>query len=403
MLRRPFLLSILLAAALEIAGCKNSGRGNSTNLPKEDNGVPHVSRGPQLAQVGLTSILIAWLSSQASAGAVEYGLDTSYGTRLDSASAGTEHSVRLEGLLAGTQYHYRVLLDGSPASEGHVFRTQPADPDASFRIVVFGDTGSGSARQASVASRVLAAVPALVLISGDVVYDDGAPRELDPHYFVPFAGLIDRIPFYPALGNHDVRTRKGAPLLGALYLPVNDADGTERFFSFDYANAHLAALDSNDDLVPGSVQWRWLDSDLTRSRARWKIVYFHHPPYSSSRHGSSLGLRRSLTPIFDQHHVDLVFSGHDHNYERTFPMLGEQVVGAGEEPNYSDPPGTIFVVTGGGGRSLYRSGRSDFTAFSASAYHIVQIDIEGSSLLLRAIHVDGTLLDEVRITKTETP
>lgn len=401
--RSRSLLSALLVAALELASCKSSGGNSSKPAPQGQDTPLRVSRGPQLAQVAPASIVIAWLSSRVALGTVEYGFDGSFGSKRDSPSVGTEHVVRLEGLVAGARYVYRILLDGTPASEGHAFETAPADPAAPFRFVVFGDTGSGSANQAAVALRTLTAAPDLVLISGDVVYDSGASSELDPHYFVPFAGLIDHIPFYPALGNHDVISAKGSSLLGAVYLPVNDTDGTEQFFSFDYANAHFAAVNSSASLTPGSLQWSWLDSDLGRSQARWKIVYFHHPPYSSSSHGSSFGIRQSLTPLFDKHHVDLVFSGHDHDYERTFPMLREQVAGVDEEPSYSDPPGTIFVVTGGGGRSLYPNGKSYFTAFSASAYHITQVDIEASSLHLEAVRADGVVIDQMRITKTVAP
>lgn len=334
---------------------------------------------------------------------MEYGVADASDDRVEEPGAGTEHVVVLSNLLAGTRYKYRLLLDGGVVGQDRTFSTAPADPSAPFRFAVLADCGSGSRHQARVGSRILASDPAFVLIAGDVVYDSGAPEEIDPHYFEPYEDLVERIPFYPALGNHDVRTQGGRPLLDALYLPSNNSEGTERYYSFDYGAAHFVALDSNASVTPGSLQRQWLEADLTQSSATWKFVYFHASPYSSSAHGSSLALREALCPIFDAHHVDMVFTAHDHDYERTYPMMSEQVVQAGEEPDYTDPQGTVYVVTGGGGRSLYASGKSFFTAFSESSYHFVRVDVDGLELRLEAIREDGSPLDHMSIRKSPPP
>ena len=84
-------------------------------------------------------------------------------------------------------------------------------------------------------------------------------------------------------------------------------------------------------------------------------------------------------------------------------MMSEQVVQAGEEPDYTDPQGTVYVVTGGGGRSLYASGKSFFTAFSESSYHFVRVDVDGLELRLEAIREDGSPLDHMSIRKSPPP
>ena len=274
------------------------------------------------------------------------------------------------------------------------------DPLRPLRFVAFGDSGVGNDRQRNLARQIDAADPDLVVITGDVIYSDGAPSEIDPHYFEPYADLIDHVPFYPALGNHDVRTENGAPLLEALYLPTNDRDGTERYYSFVRASVHFVALDSNAPLEPGSPQYDWLATDLEAASAPWIVVYFHHPPYSSSRHGSHLTLRDTLGPLFDRFRVDLVLNGHDHDYERTFPMRGAAPVDAHLDPDYIDPGGTIYVVTGGGGNRLYPSGVSTFTAYSESSHHFVEVEILGLSLALRAVRNDGRVIDRMSILKT---
>ncbi|MCZ6795249.1 MAG: metallophosphoesterase, partial [Planctomycetota bacterium] len=260
---------------------------------------------------------------------------------------------------------------------------------------------TGSAAQRDVAAQVLLSMPDLVLITGDVVYDSGAPHELDPHYFVPYQRLIDRIPFYVALGNHDIATDGGRPLLDALHLPVNDRDGSERFYSFDRGHCHFVALETTGETAPGSVQGDWLEANLAATSATWIFVFFHHPPFSSSRHGSELRVRFDLSPVFDRHGVDLVFSGHDHDYERTFPLRGEQVFDVARDPDHVDPGGPIYVVTGGGGNEVYENGSSEFTAHSASVHHLVQIDVDGLVLTLRAFSSVGQIFDRMTLTKSQ--
>jgi hypothetical protein len=389
---------VLLAIAAGAASCKKYCGSGGPNFPP---GSGPVVRGPQVALVTPNSVLIAWLTRAPATGEVDYGTGPELGQTASGTPGSTEHAIALEGLAPATLYHYRVVVDGAVASDGHTFRTEPADPAAPFHFVAFADSGSGSKNQRDIAALVLADDPALVLVAGDVVYNCGATSEIDPHYFVPYAGLMDHIPFYLVLGNHDVKTHNGRALLSAVYLPVNDQDGTERFFSFDYVNVHFAGIDSNTSTAPGSDQAVWLDRDLAASTATWKVVYFHHPLFSSSSHGSSLGRRQNLEPIFDNRHVDLVVTGHDHDYERTFPLNAAQVVDAAEEPNYVDPQGTVYIVTGGGGKGLYGSGKSYFTAFSESVHHFTRVEVNGPSLTLTAIREDGSLMDRMTITKTQ--
>lgn len=335
-------------------------------------------RGPQVALVAEDSALVAFRTRAASTGAIEYGETTAYGTRLDS-PLGHEHAFPLTGLAPGTTVHYRILVNGIVEGADHAFRT--ASPDPPLRFVVFGDCGGGGAAQRDVALRIAESDPDLALLTGDLIYESGREIELDPHYFRPYRELVDRIPFYAALGNHDVIAEGGRPLLDAVHLP-----GDERTYSFDRGPAHFVALDSNGDL---DAQALWLETDLAASAATWTFVFFHHPPYSTSIYGSDLAVRAALVPVFDRHAVDVVFAGHAHVYERTHPLQADAVAAGG----------TVYVVTGGGGKSLYPVGTSWFTAFSASAYHHVRVDLQGASLDLAAVGLDGSVLDRVTLTK----
>ena len=124
------------------------------------------------------------------------------------------------------------------------------------------------------------------------------------------------------------------------------------------------------------------------------------PALPAKQHGSDLDVRANLCPLLDRYGVDLVFSGHDHNYERTLPMLGGLVVDAGQDPDFIDPAGPIYVVTAGGGKDLYPNVRSDYTAYSESSFHFALIDVDGSDLTLTAVGAGGGILDRITITKS---
>lgn len=391
---RPVGLAIVLLLA---SGCADGGGEELGSRPRL--GPEEIVRGPQLALATETSMVVAWSSDAMVVGSVEYGETAGYGQEVALAAPALDHVVTLTGLTPGTLYHYGLKHDDLAIGGDHQFDTIPADPLAPLRFVVLGDAGSGLAPQYDVADQIGLSMPDLVLITGDVVYESGAPSELDPRYFTPYQFLIDRIPFVATLGNHDVRTDNGRPLLDALYLPTNSQDFSERFYSFDRGDSHFIALNTNDPLRPGSPQYDWLEADLAGTSATWIFLFFHHPPYSSSRHGGQPSIRSDLVPLFDQYAVDLVFSGHDHDYERTFPLAGGVVVDS-DPANYLDPPGTLYIVTGGGGRALYKSRLGAFTAFSESAYHMVQVDVNDLRLTLTAIDESGAELDRMVLTKS---
>ena len=122
----------------------------------------------------------------------------------------------------------------------------------------------------------------------------------------------------------------------------------------------------------------WLDEDLSTTDRPWKIVYMHRPPYSSGEHGSDAGLRAKLAPILEKHGVQLVLSGHDHDYERMVPQNGVQ-----------------YIVTGGGGRGTRTVGSSSFTAFSEAVIHFVIVEVKLEELIVHAIDATGVEFDSV--------
>ena len=342
-------------------------------------------RDPYVQNVSTTSAVIAWASDEPNAGFVEYGETPQLGRREFDARIGKRHAVTLSALSPGSTYHYRVREDGGTSVTAS-FRTAPTGDDSRFTFAVIGDSGHGGKNQLAIAGLLERLEPDLILHTGDVIYPSGEDRHYDPRFFMPYREIIKGVPVFPVLGNHDVEKENGTAYLKNFYLPSNDPQNTGRYYSFDWGNAHFVALDSElyyeDAGGNHEEQKAWLERDLSATHRPWTFVFFHRPVYSSSEHGSDEKVRKDLEPILRRHGVDLVFSGHDHNYERTVPIHG-----------------VIYIVTGGGGRNLYEAGRSEWTAFSKSTHHAVLTHINGEHLSLKAVEPDGTIVDRLAFSR----
>ncbi len=340
-----------------------------------------LARGPYLQSITATSAIVIWRTDRPGSSRVDYGRGD-YTHSIDLRDPTTEHVITLTGLITGTEVMYRVSTDGVELASGS-FRTAP-DPDRSFSFAVIGDSGTGSRDQYAVADRMAALDPQFVLHTGDVVYPDGQADGYDPFFFKPYQTLAGRAAIFPTLGNHDYRSQRGQPYLDAFYLPHNNPANTERYYSFDWGDAHFTALDFNTG--PDVEQLTWLKNDLASTDQLWKFVFYHQAIYSSGPHGDESWVeakRQLLAPIFEQNHVDVVFNGHDHDYERTQSING-----------------VLYIVSGGGGGPLYQVNPQSFSAYAESTYHTVFATLEGCTLTLRAVKPDGTAFDSTTLTKT---
>jgi 3',5'-cyclic AMP phosphodiesterase CpdA len=192
-----------------------------------------------------------------------------------------------------------------------------------IRFAVIGDWGTGDRDSTGVANQMFASHQRtpfdLVISAGDNIYPNGSGRYFDRNFERPFASLIkDRVKFHAVLGNHDVEAGRQDQcryslfnMGGRNYYNIESGDRLAEFFM----------LDSTDF---DEAQQGWLEGALRASTAKWKIAVFHHPIYSSGKHGSSTGLRTRLEPLFVRYGVNMAISGHDHIYERIKPQRGIQ-------------------------------------------------------------------------------
>ncbi len=362
-----FLAALVLAAAL---GLKTSHTATPVRLV----------RGPYLQAASETGVRILWSTDRRAGTRVDFGT-AGYDTQVAAPAPVTRHEIALAGLQPGTRYRYRVVSAGQPLHES-TFTTNKAAGEP-FRFAVFGDSGSGNTRQWTLAARVASAAPDFVLHTGDVVYPRGEQKHYDARFFRPYAWLLAHVPIWPVLGNHDVMVAGGRAFLDNFVLPRNGPAGVgpERNYSFDYADAHVAAVDT--DLDEATLRDRvapWLRRDMAASGKRWRFVFFHHPPYSSGPHGENRRVQRALVPALTAAGVDVVFNGHDHAYERIQPQNG-----------------VVYVVTGAGGNGLYpRKQTHAYTArFYNRAYSYTLVDVSGPRLRLRQITAGGQTVDEI--------
>jgi hypothetical protein len=217
--------------------------------------------------------------------------------------------------------------------------------------------------------------------------------------------LLSNTPAYPCLGNHDWHVDPDVNFRKEWALPNN-----EHYYSFDYGSAHFIALDTADGfLYDQANQLAWLRADLTASRGRyaWTFVYYHHPLLTCTYKSNIPDLAALIFPILAEFKVDMVFNGHAHTYERSYPLVNGVPQNQTQNPNYVDPTGTVFVVSGCGGK--FNTGNPTTFCGPTAAFvdqHILftQIFVNDQTLyILTFDSTNGQVMDYASIRKTQLP
>jgi predicted phosphodiesterase len=352
--------------------------------------VPNLSRGPYLQLLTQTSVTVVWRTDgPADCGLEVWPAGTSTRTRIDGATAATECVVAVDRMVPGREYLYVPLADGDAIASPSVFRTD--DQSLPYTFLVLGDSGSGDPEQYAIGALMAAEPAELIVHTGDMVYPYALPEEWDSKYFIPYGSLLRRLVLWPCIGNHDVGADDGESWREVFHTPANNRSGLERYYSFRYGNARFVVLDTYDDLDRGSAQYDFLVREIGASTAAWKFVIFHDTIYSSGVHGSDESIRADLVPVFDEFGVDVVFMGHDHHYERTWPLRNDVIVPEGQ--------GIVYVTSGGGGATVRETGVSDFTAYAEPTHHYVRVSVDGGLLNLDMVRADGSAGDSLSLQK----
>ena len=347
-------------------------------------------RAPYIQNPTQTSVEIAWRTTQEGIGRVKYGLKK--GLLQDEVSeteAQKKHHVLLPGLEISARYFYEVYTDDTRTANEENFRTARRHDETLFSFLVLGDSGVDTPTQWEVGRQMKRSMNEsevdFIVHVGDV--HQGAGDYYDNIFFKPYGELIKNVNVFTSLGNHDVITDNGGVYLDDFYLPHNNPDSTERYYSFRWANAYFIALDTNGDFSPGSPQHAFLLSaleDSLRLDATWTFVYAHHPPYTEfwTDYYGDKRVQDHLVPIYEEYDVDLVMNGHTHSYER------------GEKEHVH------YLVSGGGGGNL-----DDFfidydhITFSDMVHHFTRIDLDDEVMDVSAIDQHGREVDRFLVNK----
>ena len=241
----------------------------------------------------------------------------------------------------------------------------------SVRFVVIGDGGTGDSAQAAVANQIAAFRTKFPftfgILLGDNLYGSERPQDYAKKFERPYKALIDaNVEFHAALGNHDDPNQRYYKMFNL---------GGERYRTFKKGNVRFFVLDSNY-LDPG--QLTWLEQQLQASGSDWKIPYFHHPMYTSATRGPTLEVRAALEPLFQKYGVDVVFTGHEHVYERLHPQKGIH----------------YFVA---GGSAKLRAGDLKKSPLTAAGFDrdrsFMLVEVAGDDLYFQAISRSGQTVD----------
>jgi hypothetical protein len=317
----------------------------------------------------------------------------------------TIHQLTVNNLEAGTVYFYKIF-SMNERREGvesgpHPFKTAIGEGEP-FSFTVTSETGGYSGFDQSnglinenIFKEMQRFRPDISLFVGDIVNDGTRYEDWEQYFFGPGKQFLTTTPAYVCPGNHE-----------------NNADWYKEWFafpipntyySFDYGDVHFISLDATDfvkkshypnsagEMSPGNAQFDFLIQDLQSTSAKWKIVFFHYPPYISG--GYQVEAMRQLCPILEQYGVDVVFNSHTIVYERSHPLTAGKI-------DFNN--GIVYIVAGGAGAmpEWLLPKREWHTSQSLAVPHFVQAVVTSDNLEFRVIDHEGHLFDVFKIRKS---
>ncbi len=243
-----------------------------------------------------------------------------------------------------------------------------------LRFVSVADTGTGATGQYAVAAamtRYRQLNPYdLVILAGDNIYNNGEIEKIGAVFERPYQALLQQgVKFQAVLGNHDIRTGNGD-----LQVSYSGFNMPGRYYTFRRGDVQFFALDTNHN-ADWNTQLPWLEQELSRSDAPWKVVVGHHQIYSSGHYGLNQAFIKTLTPLFQKYGVQLYINGHDHHYERSQSING-----------------TTYLICGAGAGTR-PVGHSEWTAHSAERLSFAAYEVYSDRMIVNGIDTKNQVFD----------
>jgi 3',5'-cyclic AMP phosphodiesterase CpdA len=376
------------------------------------------------------------------------------------------YSAAVTGYADGLAVHYALKSGAATLAQGDF--NAPKNERQPYTFAIIGDFGEGNEPEAKVSYQTSLKKPDFVVLTGDMVYGSGRASEYRTNFFPQFLSEVASPKSGSALfgnaltvgipGNHDILNRNvektpdlqayfyywreplngplkqiGEPSSPVLTGPPARIDAIVQAsgpnypvmsnFSFDYGNSHWTCLDANPYVNWSDPKLReWLRQDLASAADKtWRFVAFHQPPFHSSTSHAGEKQMRAVADIFEEGNVDVVFAGHVHNYQRTYPIQVGPKKGAAKEDllkndwpidttfdgkTNTHPKGIIYIVSGAGGASLYepqfeqdKSKWLPFQQVYSGDFSSSYVSIRGRSFTLVQTNKDGQEVDRFTIEK----
>ena len=302
------------------------------------------------------------------------------------------HHVVLSNLGPNTTYFYKVGGTTSGWSTEHNFTTAPERNSSSLHFIAYGDNRSNRDLRRLVNRLLIQNMSTyhtepvgFVMHMGDLV-SSGDEHELFNYFFDDSEMLFQTIPILPIQGNHEIGDFGVSHYREQFVLPENGND--EWYWAIQNGMAFILGLDSESHgIIPyDSQSVPWIESMLkfanNQSTALWKFAFFHQPPFVSSSHMPRTDIRESWSPIFDNNGVDIVFNGHCHLYERSFPVSSNGSLPTDELYDYQNPINPIYIVTGAAGKGgpidRLPERENDYMVKSNFTWHYVDVFISNN-------------------------
>ncbi len=395
-----------------------------------------LTRYPYIQSTTTNSTIVAFKTGNSTIGTVNYGTDTNnLNLTVTESTAANLHGLLLENLTPDTKYYYEIMVDGNILASEY-FYTASEDDDPSFSFIHYGDCGYNNAMQNQIGDLMEADNAEFAVVCGDIdqggvphVSNGDGGDNYDEIYFDVYndgtdSKMLSRECHYTAIGNHDVYHDNGATYDNEFFLPHNNPENSERYYSFEWGNAKFIALDVITPFDPttfpinqadvedrwwtdfrqGSPQYNFLESELQCNDKQWVFVYFHEGPWTNYwgadynipnwsggdyyQYGGNVMVRNHLVPLFEQYDVDFVLVGHSHLYEK------------------AEKNGVYYITSGSAGdgdvsgNTEYNDHPEIVTAIIDNVY--VKFYVVGDDINMDVINKDNNIVDTQAKTKSFT-
>jgi predicted phosphodiesterase len=377
------------------------------------------------------TMAITWMHDMAEKGEVIYGIDSNHLNKIIKAKekyVADLHSyiskVTLKKLKPSTFYYYKVGSPKKGYSSVYKFRTAPLTGNENKIVIgLWSDTQNNKGnydfeQTDTIVQQMSKHSFDFTVHNGDIV-ENGSVEKSWKGFFNIGQPLNARYPLMSVTGNHDVVNdtlspdfQKPFPIFYELFnLPKNQLN-----YSYDYGNTHFIAINSGYAqgaekvgkvlFEPGSKDYKWLESDLSKARKnkniKWIILYCHYPMHAFGV-SKIITWQQHITPLLDKYNVDLCISGHRHVYERHKPVKGTQIFELENLHVYDQPQGTVYITNGSAGGSLQGVGGSNLSTMAftpkINSYNYAIMSIEGNVIDYNVYDKSGNLIDYFKIIK----